>query len=111
MPKKATCTARLNFRLPAELKEEIEAAAAYLGQSVSDYALATLVQNARGVIQQHDVTVLSNRDRDIFLALLDDADAKPNRALMEAAAKDKKHFGKRVRQEGPRSNLSRRARR
>lgn len=96
MPKKETRAARLNFRLPAELKEVIEAAAAHLGQSVSDYALSTLVQNARGVIQQHDVTVLSNRDRDIFLALLDDADAKPNQALLDAAAKYKKHLGKRT---------------
>jgi len=93
MPKKVTRSARLNFRLSAELKEVIEAAAAHLGQSVSDYALSTLVQNARGVIQQHDVTVLSNRDRDIFLALLDDADAKPNKALRDAAAKYRKHLG------------------
>jgi uncharacterized protein (DUF1778 family) len=93
MPKKATREARLNFRLPAELKQVI--AAAHLGQSVSDHAVSTLVQNARGVVQQHDVTVLSNRDRDVFLALLDDADAKPNKAQRDAAAKYKKHLGKR----------------
>jgi uncharacterized protein (DUF1778 family) len=29
---------------------------------------------------------LSNRDRDIFLALLDDIEAQPNDALREAAA-------------------------
>ena len=96
MPKKAPRATRLNFRLSAELKEVIEAAAAHLGQSVSDYAVSTLVQNARGVIQLHDVTVLSNRDRDIILALLDDADAKPNKALMNAATQYKKHFGKRT---------------
>jgi len=37
------------------------------------------------VIQEHDVTQLSNRDRDRFVALLDDADAEPNRALKAAA--------------------------
>lgn len=94
MPKYATRKARLNFRLPAELKEVIEAAAAHLGQSVSDYALSTLVHDAREVIQQHDVTVLSNRDRDMFLAVLDDADAKPNKALLRAATMYKKHIGK-----------------
>jgi len=77
--------ARLNFRLPAELKETIEQAAAHLGQTVSDFAVSTLVQTARHVIQEHDVTRLSNRDRDRFVTLLDDADAEPNRALKAAA--------------------------
>jgi uncharacterized protein (DUF1778 family) len=85
--------ARLNVRLTAELKAVIEKAAAHLGQTVSDYAVSTLAQNARNVIREHDVTVLSNRDRDIFLKLLDDADARPNKALMEAAKRYKKHFG------------------
>jgi uncharacterized protein (DUF1778 family) len=95
MPKKATREARLNFRLPANLKEVIETAAAHRGQSVSDYAVSTLVQCARGIIQEHDVTVLSDRDRDIFLALLDDADATPNEALKKAAERYKKNLGKR----------------
>jgi uncharacterized protein (DUF1778 family) len=77
--------ARLNFRLPAELKETIEEAAACLGQSVSDFAVSTLAQTARNVIEQHQVTRLSNRDRETFMALLDDADAQPNRALRSAA--------------------------
>ena len=43
---------RLNFRLPAELKETIEEAATHLGQSVTDFAVSTLVRNAREVIEQ-----------------------------------------------------------
>ncbi len=43
--------ARLNFRLPADLKAVIEEAAATLGQSVSDFAISTLVQTARTVLQ------------------------------------------------------------
>lgn len=93
MSNKVKSDARLNFRLPAELKDVIEAAAAHLGQSVSDYAVATLVQNARGILRQHDITVLSDRDRDIFVALLDRADARPNKALADAAKRYKKHFG------------------
>jgi len=42
--------ARLNFRLSSELKETIEQAAAELGQSVSDFAVSTLVQSARKVL-------------------------------------------------------------
>jgi uncharacterized protein (DUF1778 family) len=96
MPKRATRQARLNFRLPRELKEVIEAAAAHRGQSVSEFAVSTLAQSARGVIQEHDVTVLSNRDRDLFLSLLDDVDAKPNEALKKAAERYKKHLGNRT---------------
>lgn len=81
--------ARLNFRLPAELKATIEEAAAHLGQSVSDFAVSTLVQTARQVIREHNVTSLSQRDRDRFLALLDEADAQPNEALKAAAKRYK----------------------
>ena len=37
-----TNDARLNFRLPADLKQTIEEAAARLGQSVTDFAVSTL---------------------------------------------------------------------
>ena len=85
--------ARLNFRLPTDLKEVIEEAAATLGQSVSDFAVSTLVRQARTVIEQRNVTVLSNRDRDRFIALLDDAEARPNPALLKAAKRYKKQLG------------------
>jgi uncharacterized protein (DUF1778 family) len=77
--------ARLNFRLPAELKETIEEAAAQLGQTVSDFAISTLVTTARQVLQEHQVTRLSQRDRNAFVALLDEADSRPNDALRAAA--------------------------
>jgi uncharacterized protein (DUF1778 family) len=76
---------RLNFRLPSDLKQLVAEAAAQLGQSVSDFAVSTLVQTAHQVIQRRALTDLSNRDRDAFIALLDDADAGPNKALTEAA--------------------------
>jgi uncharacterized protein (DUF1778 family) len=76
-----------------QLKAVIEEAAAALGQSVSDFAVSTLVQTARTVMRQRSVTELSNRDRDVFIALLDDVNAKPNKALADAAKRYKKHFG------------------
>lgn len=85
--------ARLNFRLPEELKATIEKAAAQLGQSVSDFAVSTLVRTAREVIREHDVTALSNRDRDIFVSILDDPDATPGEALVTAAERYKKEMG------------------
>ena len=87
-----TNEARLNFRLASDLKQVIEEAATAMGQSVSDYAIATLVKNSQAVLQQSRSTVLSNRDRKTFMALLDDSDAKPNRALTQAAKRYKKRF-------------------
>ena len=85
--------ARLNFRLPSDLKEVIEEAAASLGQSVSDFAVSTLVHQARSVIEQRNVTALSDRDRDRFIALLEDAEARPNAALVKAAKRYKRSLG------------------
>lgn len=84
--------ARLNFRLPTESKQTIEQAALRLGQSVSDFAVSTLVQTARTVIEQQNETQLSNRDRDRFLSLLDQKDSRPTRALAAAARKHKKQL-------------------
>jgi len=77
--------ARLSLRLPSEWKRTIEEAAAQLGLSVTDFAVATLVEDARQVLARHQATELSSRDRDLFLALLDDADTGPNEALRAAA--------------------------
>lgn len=84
--------ARLSFRLPSNQKAVIERAANALGQSVSDYAIATLVSNSQAVLQQSHATALSIRDRAIFLAMLDDAESKPNSALAGAATRYRKRF-------------------
>jgi len=85
--------ARLNFRLPLDLKEVIEAATTSFGQTVSEFAVCTLVQTARFLIEQRNVTILSGRERDRFIALLDDADRRPNATLVRASRKYKKHLG------------------
>jgi len=77
--------ARLNVRLSSELKQLIEQASAVLGQSVNEFAVSTLVQEARQVMQETQVTTLSNRDRDKFLAALDAKDLRPSDALKLAA--------------------------
>ena len=75
--------ARLNFRLPSEAKEKIECAAAASGLTVTDFAVHALVNIAEEVLERQYARKLSNRDRDIFLALLD-ADDEPNEALKGA---------------------------
>ena len=82
--------ARLNVRLPSELKQTIEEAAAVLGQSISDFTISAVVREARHVIQDAQMTRLSNRDRDAFLAALESADTKPCDALKKAARRYKK---------------------
>ena len=82
--------ARLNVRLPDDLKQVIEDAAAVMGQSVSDFAVSTLVVNARRILQESSVTTLSARDSLKLLKALDNTDLKPNNALADAAKKYRK---------------------
>jgi uncharacterized protein (DUF1778 family) len=93
MPTHIKQHARLNFRLSSDLKAIIEEAAAVLGQSVSDFAVSTLVQTARSVLEQQSATELTNCDRDRFMALLNDETANPSKALLKAAKRYKKHLG------------------
>jgi uncharacterized protein (DUF1778 family) len=75
--------ARLHFRLPSEAKEKIERAAVASGLSVTDFAVHALVNTADEVLERQQTRRLSDRDRDVFLALLD-ADDDPNEALKSA---------------------------
>ena len=77
---KVKAVARLDFRLAVENKRLIEQAATISGQTVSDFVLSNVLKTAHEVVEKHHTTVLSNRDRDIFLAMLD-ADDEPNQAL------------------------------
>jgi len=85
--------ARLSIRVPMRVKQTIEEAAAELGQSVSDYVSGALTETARRFIHQRDATMLSNRDRDLFLASLDDDTAAPKKALTKAAKNYRKLVG------------------
>jgi uncharacterized protein (DUF1778 family) len=78
--------ARLSFRVDPAIKSLIERAARYSGETVTSYAISALVRDARQVVQAHELTVLSDRDRDRFLALLDNP-PEPNEALRRAAGR------------------------
>ena len=79
----ATNTARVEFRLPPDSKDLIEQAAQLLGLTLTEFASSRLVSLAKQTIQEHNITKLTNRDRDIFLAMLD-TDEEPNAALKAA---------------------------
>ncbi|MEX0715564.1 MAG: DUF1778 domain-containing protein [Planctomycetaceae bacterium] len=89
----AKSDARINFRLSSDLKRTIENAAAEMGQSVSDFAVTTLVRTARTILHDQQVTRLGERDRQLFAAMLDDESSKPNDALAKAAKRYKKQVG------------------
>ncbi len=84
--------ARLNFRLAGELKKTIEEAAAQMGQTVSDFAISTLVQTARRILHEQQVTRLSERDRRVFAEVLDDQSTKPNQVLVKAVKRYRKQI-------------------
>jgi uncharacterized protein (DUF1778 family) len=83
--------ATLDLRLPSAVKEAVEQAAAHLGQSVDEFAVSALAHTAREVIEQRGVTVLTARDWERFVALLDEP-AEPNAALKAAAVRYKQQF-------------------
>lgn len=84
---------RLDVRLPSDTKRAIERAAAQLGQSVSAFIVSTMTRHARRVLRNQSLFELSERDRDRFLAALDDTKARPNAALRRAAKRHKKLIG------------------
>ena len=85
--------ARLNFRINSELKKSIEDAAAQTGQTVSEFAISTLIRESRRILREEQVTYLSERDRQLFVEMLDDSSTKPNSALVAAAKRYKKQVG------------------
>ncbi len=84
-------TDRIEFRLPAHVKKIIEQAAAHTGQSLTDFAVSTLLPKAEALIQQQERTILTRRDRELFLRMLDET--SPNQALQDAAESYKKQAG------------------
>src|SRR5689334_17335661 len=75
--------ARLDVRVPPETKQLVERAANLEGMTLTQFTETALVQQARAVIANHERTVLSRRDQERFLALLEE-DEGPNEALQRA---------------------------
>ena len=64
-------TARVEFRMAADLKSEVEEAAALLGATFTSFATEILVARARQVKLEYGLTVMNDRERDAFLAMLE----------------------------------------
>jgi len=78
-------SARLEFRVRAEAKEQIEHAADLLGLAVSDFVRAAAEARADQVLRNHAlVTSVPTDFFDSLLAALDEP-AQPNVSLIKAA--------------------------
>lgn len=77
---------RLDIRLKRDAKDLIQQAADLRNETLTQFVVSTLSEAAQQVVAAHERTVLSNRDRDLFLKLLD-APPAPNKALKRAAAR------------------------
>lgn len=76
----------MDFRLSSAHKALVEKAAVYSGDSLTGFAVATLVEEARRVIREHESVELTARDRDRFLSLLDNP-ACPSDDLVRARSR------------------------
>ncbi|MCY2925957.1 MAG: DUF1778 domain-containing protein [Planctomycetota bacterium] len=89
----ASHNARLDVRLAPQQKDLIEQAAELSAQSLSGFVVSVLVDQARKVVDRHTTIRLSNRDRDRFLALLDNP-PPPAPALRKAARRHRETLAK-----------------
>ena len=78
----STESARINLRTSPEAKALIERAAAIMGSTVSGFMLQNAYEAATRVVAQQEVITLSDRDRDAFLAMLDNP-PEPTQALID----------------------------
>ncbi len=86
-------TSNIHIRVPDEIKQRIERAISISGQTMTDFATSSLVESADEIIEKEEVSVLSRRDHEILMAMLE-ADDEPTKELREAALLHRK-FAKR----------------
>ena len=73
---------RINLRTSPEAKALIERAAALMGSTVSSFISQTRYETSHRVVAEQDTLTLSDRDRDAFLAVLENP-PKPTQALID----------------------------
>jgi len=88
----ATKDDRLQVRLDAKSKSALQRAASYRHKTVSQFVLATALEEAEKVIRENEAVTLSGPDWKFFLDALTKP-PKPNAALRKAFAKYKKTTG------------------
>jgi uncharacterized protein (DUF1778 family) len=80
--KPATDATRINLRTSPEAKALIERAAELMGITVSSYISQTMFEKSQQVLAEQETLTLSDRDRDAFLAALENP-REPSQALID----------------------------
>ena len=76
-------TVRMEQRTKPHVKAQIQLAAALLGVDETTFVTSAAYDRACAAIRDHELTVLSERDREVLLAALD-SPAAPSQALRSA---------------------------
>lgn len=74
---------RIEFRTNNEERQQIEAAANYIGVNLSTFLRITALERSAEILKQKDSLILSDHDRNAFLKALENP-PKPNKALKDA---------------------------
>lgn len=83
---------RIDLRPDQRAKTRLERAAARLGLPLSAFVLSAALERAQEVLTR-DERVLSDRDRDRILALLEGPSAAPNKSLTRAGKRHRELLG------------------
>ncbi|QSJ19483.1 DUF1778 domain-containing protein [Nostoc sp. UHCC 0702] len=84
---------RIDLRVTQEQKELLERAASLKGISLSAYTLFHLLPAAKQDIDVHERLVLSNRDRDLFMSVMENPPELKGK-LKSAIHKYRQKYGK-----------------
>lgn len=87
--KKNAHKSRLNVRLAPDLKARIRRAATVLGQDLTEFAVSTLDERAKEVLEEHESMILSESERRAFMDILAGDPPSPTKRALEVAKKYK----------------------
>lgn len=83
---------RVAVRLTPAVKRALERGAEVSGRSLSDFVVDSAYRAAQRAIEDHERLHLSDQDRKVFLAALDNP-PEPNQALRRAAQRHRRLTG------------------
>lgn len=84
---------RVEFRTSHQERMQFEMAATYLGMNLSAFLRMAALERSAEIVKENHILVLSDKDRDTFLAALENP-PEPNKNLKKAFLEYKKSSGK-----------------
>jgi len=79
--------ARLDLRLPSDMKDLLQKAAALSGLDLSAFTLSAAIEKADEVLSRHQTRLLSDKERDRFIEIMEQDE--PNPKLLAAVKRYK----------------------